>query len=100
MKTRIIGGFSVLAFIGVLATSALIAQQPAQGAGAAQGRQGGQGGRAGGGGGFAPPAINWPDPPLPDGPIMIQSAVPAHRDLGGTHSPTLRKSLDLPQHPL
>ena len=84
MKTRIIAGLSALAFIGVVATVALTAQQPAQGAGAgagaAQGRQGGQGGRAGGGLG-APPPINWAAPPLPDGPIMVQSAVPAHRDL-------------------
>src|SRR5687767_15956967 len=24
---------------------------------------------------------NWPNPPLPDGPIMIQSALNQHRDL-------------------
>ena len=26
--------------------------------------------------GVAPPGINWPSPPLPDGPIMLQSAEP------------------------
>ena len=30
--------------------------------------------QGGGVGAFAPPAINWPSPPLPDGPIMIESA--------------------------
>jgi glucose/arabinose dehydrogenase len=29
----------------------------------------------------APPAIPWDAPPLPDGPIMAQSAEPAHRNL-------------------
>jgi aldose sugar dehydrogenase len=77
MTTRIIAGLSALALIGGVAASAVTAQQP-QGAGPAQGRQGGQG-RAGGLG--APPPINWPEPPLPNGPIMAQSAVPAHRDL-------------------
>jgi len=38
------------------------------------------GARAGGGGGI-PPAIQWAAPPLPDGPIAIESAVPAHRNL-------------------
>jgi glucose/arabinose dehydrogenase len=78
MTSRIVAGISAVAVSGVIATSVLVAQQPA--AGAAQGRQGGQGGRAGGGLG-APPPINWPDPELPAGPIMAQSALPAHRDL-------------------
>ena len=30
--------------------------------------------QGGGVGAFAPPAINWPSPPMPDGPIMIESA--------------------------
>jgi len=38
------------------------------------------GARAGGGGG-TPPPIQWAAPPLPDGPITIQSATPAHRNL-------------------
>jgi glucose/arabinose dehydrogenase len=70
MTNRIIAGVSTLAVIGAIATVSLIAQQPAQG------RQGGAAGRGG-----IPPAINWPDPELPSGPITIQSAVPAHRDL-------------------
>jgi len=77
MTTRIIAGISALGVIGVMATSVLVAQQPAQG------RPGGQGspGGAGAGRGGIPPPINWPEPPLPAGPIMVQSAVPAHRDL-------------------
>ena len=27
------------------------------------------------------PAINWPSPPLPDGPIAVESALPQHRNL-------------------
>jgi|RhiMethySRZTD1v2_1073278.scaffolds.fasta_scaffold00733_13 aldose sugar dehydrogenase len=72
--------WAALVVVAVVASS-LAAQQPGRGAG--QGRQGGQaapGGRQGGVGG-APPAINWPSPDLPDGPIVAQSAVPAHRDL-------------------
>src|SRR5215204_482198 len=91
MTTSIIAGLTALALIGVMAATAVTAQQgqgaaPAatqdrQGgaAGPAQGRQGGQAGRAGGLG--APPPINWPEPPLPNGPILAQSAVAAHRDL-------------------
>ena len=62
--------------------------QPAGGraaqAPAAQGAQG-QAGRAGaaraGGGGGTPPPIPWAAPALPDGPITLQSAVAAHRNL-------------------
>src|SRR5688572_13413904 len=53
----------------------------------APGGQGGQaqagraaGARAGGGGG-TPPPIPWAAPSLPDGPITVQSATPAHRNL-------------------
>lgn len=28
-----------------------------------------------------PPGINWPSPPLGEGPFLIESAVPAHREL-------------------
>src|SRR5688572_8396427 len=38
------------------------------------------GARAGGGGG-TPPPIPWAAPSLPDGPITVQSATPAHRNL-------------------
>ena len=71
MTNRITAGLSVIALVVFCGTSGLVAQQPAQG-----GRQGGRGGGA-----IAPPPINWPAPDLPDGPIMLQSAVPAHRDL-------------------
>jgi glucose/arabinose dehydrogenase len=71
MSNRILAGISALGVVAAIATSGVLAQQ-----GAAGGRQGGRGAAA-----FAPPAINWPAPPLPDGPIMVQSAVPAHRDL-------------------
>ena len=86
MNHRLLAGIPALA--ALIATSSLVAQQPqgqapqggAQGGGQA-GRQGGQQGGRQGAAAFAPPAINWPAPPLPDGPIMVQSAVPAHRDL-------------------
>lgn len=50
------------------------------------GPQGGRGGQGRGGapparGLLAPPAIQWPAPPLPDGPIFTESAEPAHRRL-------------------
>jgi glucose/arabinose dehydrogenase len=59
----------------------------AQGARGAQAPAGGaaQAGPAGaarrGGGGGTPPPIAWAAPPLPDGPIMVESAVVAHRNL-------------------
>ena len=37
--------------------------------------------RRGGGAGGAPPPINWPAPPVPDGPITIQTVEPAHRNV-------------------
>ena len=74
---RTIAGIVAFAFIGVIPTTALVAQQPAQGQ---AGPGGPPGGRQGGRGGIPPP-INWPAPPLPEGPLMAQSAVPAHRDL-------------------
>ncbi|HEY1305551.1 MAG TPA: PQQ-dependent sugar dehydrogenase [Vicinamibacterales bacterium] len=52
---------------------------PGRGAGQAPAGRGAAA-RAGGGGG-TPPPIPWAAPPLPDGPIAIQSAVPAHRNL-------------------
>jgi len=50
----------------VLSAAALAAQQPPA-AGAAQGR--------GRGAPTAPPGINWPSPPLPDGPINLETAL-------------------------
>ena len=80
MTMRTVAAIAALVGGSLLATG-VVAQQPAQGA--QGGRQGAQGGRQGGraGGGFAPPAINWPSPPLPDGPIMTQSAMPDYRNL-------------------
>ena len=46
----------------------------------AQAQAGRAGARAGGGGG-TPPPIQWAAPSLPDGPITVQSATPAHRNL-------------------
>jgi glucose/arabinose dehydrogenase len=65
---------------------------PARGgqAGAARGAQpGGQGAQAAGraagvragGGGGTPPPIPWPAPPLADGPITLQTAAAAHRNI-------------------
>src|SRR5256885_6428347 len=50
----------------LLTAAALAAQQPPA-AGAAQGR--------GRGTPTAPPGINWPSPPLPDGPINIDTGL-------------------------
>ena len=77
MTSRNIAGLSALALIGSMAATAVTAQPPAQGGATPPGRQGAPGGGRGG----IPPPINWPDPLLPNGPIMAQSAVPAHRDL-------------------
>jgi glucose/arabinose dehydrogenase len=80
MKPISRGAVSSVLALALVAAAPLDAQQPA-------GRQGGQGGEgrqgaAGrGGGAFAPPAIPWPAPPLADGPIAVESAVPAHRNL-------------------
>src|SRR5882672_5988721 len=51
----------------VLSAAALSARQPPAAAGAAQGRGRGQA--------TAPPGINWPSPPLPDGPIVLETAL-------------------------
>ena len=82
---RRLAGTCALCFALFVAMSGAAAQQDQP----APGRQGGQGGRGGqqgrgaqpARGAIAPPAIPWPAPPLPDGPIMIQSAEPAHRNL-------------------
>ena len=59
--------------------------QPAGGraaqAPAAQAQAGRAAGARAGGGGGTPPPIAWAAPPLPDGPITVQSATPAHRNL-------------------
>jgi glucose/arabinose dehydrogenase len=53
------------------------AQQPARGGGGREGQP--AGGRRGGA--IAPPPIVWDAPPLPDGPITIQTVEPAHRNV-------------------
>jgi aldose sugar dehydrogenase len=53
----------------------------ARGAGPAGQVAGGAARRGGGGGGGTPPPIPWADPALPDGPIVVESAVVAHRNL-------------------
>jgi glucose/arabinose dehydrogenase len=81
--------FRRLAAIGALclglfvAMSVAAAEQdpPAQGRQGGRGGQQGRAGQPGARGATAPPPIPWPAPPLADGPIMIQSAEPAHRDL-------------------
>src|SRR5688500_20389322 len=91
---NLVAALVVAAAIGVSAQS-----PPQQGAGAAPGRGGQAGARGGAQGGRGQncptPAIpaaetcisgqlqpaNWPNPPLPDGPLMIQSALTQHRDL-------------------
>ena len=56
------------------------AQAAAAAGGGAGAGAGAPGGRRGGGGGNPPP-IAWPAPALPEGIVMAESAVPAHRNL-------------------
>lgn len=90
---RISGLFGIL-IACIVAVAVAAAQQ------APQGRAGQSGGRGQGGGGRGAPRpecvspkipaaecnvgatpIQWPDPPLGDGPFLVESAVPAHRNL-------------------
>lgn len=78
-------GFAVFMLVALF-VAVTLAADPEQAPGAQQGGngRGGQQGRGGQGparGAFAPPAINWPAPPLPDGPIFTESAEPSHRRL-------------------
>ena len=69
MKIRLL----VFATIVALALIVPAAQQPAaQGGGQAPVVQGQAAGR---GGPTAPPGINWPSPPLPDGPIVLDTSI-------------------------
>lgn len=63
----------------VMTIVAVTAQQGGQASPTPPGREGAPGGR--GLGVLAPPPIVWAAPPLPDGPILVQSAVPEHRNL-------------------
>ena len=79
MIRRLAGVCALCAAMLMAMSGAAAPQDPA-----GQGGQGGRGGQGRGGqarGAIAPPAIPWPAPPLPDGPITIQSAEPAHRNL-------------------
>src|SRR5262245_58522438 len=68
MKMRYTIGLLVVALTLALAGVALRAQQqPAA--------QGGQAGRGAARGATAPPAITWPSPPLPDGPIVLDTGI-------------------------
>ena len=51
------------------------AQQPPQGGGRGQQPPAGPGGRGAGRAPTAPPPINWPSPPLADGPIVVDTAL-------------------------
>jgi glucose/arabinose dehydrogenase len=67
-RIAFISGASVI----ILGVSMLAAQQPAAG-GAGQAGAGAQG--RGRGAPTAPPPINWPSPPLADGPLVIDTAL-------------------------
>ena len=90
MAIRTITGASALCLAMLVSMSPATAQQPAaagaqapgRGGDAGRGAQDGRGAQpAGRGGAIAPPAPQWPAPPLPDGPILTESAWPVHRNL-------------------
>jgi glucose/arabinose dehydrogenase len=57
------------ALAAIFAGAALFGQQPV----GAQGKGGGKGKNP-----TAPPAINWPSPPLADGPILVETGIERH----------------------
>ena len=69
--------FAFASALGLAATG-IAAQQAGQAPPTPAGRAGAAGARVGA---LAPPPIIWAAPPLPDGPILLQSAVPEHRNL-------------------
>src|SRR5688572_10940444 len=82
MTIRHSAGVGAVTVAIVVAITAASAQQPAPG----QGRLGGPAAApcsitAPTPGTQAPPPVSWAAPPLADGPIMVQSAEPAHRNL-------------------
>jgi aldose sugar dehydrogenase len=86
MTIRQFAGVTAVTVAVIVAMTRTAAQQPVAG----QARQGGalqacappvQTPAARGGGAGAPPPVVWAAPPLADGPIMVQSAEPAHRNL-------------------
>ena len=69
-------GSIVVALVAVGAVAASHAQQPtAQGGGARGQAPAGQAQGGGRGAPTAPPGINWPSPPLPDGPILEDTGI-------------------------
>ena len=77
LTTRQFGVALAVALTLMMSVAAVIAQQGGQNAQTPAPA----GGRGVGAGLFAPPAIIWAAPLLPDGPITAQSAVPEHRNL-------------------
>jgi glucose/arabinose dehydrogenase len=82
MKMRIsfIGSLAALTVVVVATGSAQQAQQVPQaaaqgGGGRSQQPAAGQGGRGAGRAPTAPPPISWPSPALPDGPIVLDTAI-------------------------
>jgi glucose/arabinose dehydrogenase len=77
MRTLFVGSLAALTFVVVADGRA---QQPSPAAaqgGGGRGQQapGGPGGRGAGRAPTAPPPINWPSPALPDGPIVLDTAI-------------------------
>src|SRR5438132_14031013 len=83
MKSRVTLASLVVAFACV-AIGAPRAQQPAAqgGRGQAPGAPAQAGGRAAGP--TAPPGINWPSPPLPDGPIVLDTGIQHQATISAT----------------
>jgi glucose/arabinose dehydrogenase len=59
----------------ILVTLLVQAQQPQQPGAGAQAGGGGRGQGGAGARGGTPPPINWPSPPLPDGPIVLETGI-------------------------
>ena len=66
---------AILSVCGVLVAVTVISAQQQGPPPAPAGGGRGQGAAAGGRGATAPPPINWPSPPLADGPLMIDTAL-------------------------
>src|SRR5687767_13392496 len=96
MNQRLMRTMVTVAIVAMSAAAVTLDAQQGQGRGA--GAAGGQGRGQGAGRGAARPEcvnpkipaaecnigatpINWPDPPLADGPFLIESARPEHRNL-------------------
>src|SRR3954464_15666663 len=71
MRTRI----SLLGSIAALVCLTVAVSHAQQGAGRGQQAPAAPGGRGAGRAPTAPPPINWPSPALPDGPIVLDTAI-------------------------